>query len=77
MLRILIQPGELPLTLHQMAKGLAMGYAAKSLVGQRFEEDWSKSVEEWRRDLNVVDESLFEFRSGRSERSGSSSRDCA
>jgi ubiquinone biosynthesis protein COQ4 len=77
MLRILIQPGELPLTLHQMAKGLAMGYAAKSLVGQRFEEDWSKSVEEWRRDLNVVDESLFEFRSSRSERSGSSSRECA
>src|ERR1051326_4405601 len=48
-LRIVLQPKELPETLHQIAKGLAMGYAARSLVAERFEDDWSKSVEQWRR----------------------------
>jgi ubiquinone biosynthesis protein COQ4 len=61
LIRIVLKPNELSRTLHQVAKGLAMGYAAKSLVGQRFEEDWSKPVEEWRRELGLVPEHSFQF----------------
>ena len=60
-LRIVLQPNELPQTLHQIAKGLAMGYAARSLVAERFEDDWSKPVEQWRRELGLVHEATFDF----------------
>jgi ubiquinone biosynthesis protein Coq4 len=60
-LRIVLQPRELPETLHQIAKGLAMGYAARSLVAERFEDDWSKSVEQWRRELGLVHEASIDF----------------
>ena len=63
LIRIVLKPTELPRTLNQVAKGLAMGYAARSLVGQRFEEDWAKPVEEWRRELGLVPERSFAFRS--------------
>jgi ubiquinone biosynthesis protein Coq4 len=61
MLRIVVQPDELARTLHQVAKGLAMGYAARSLLPHRFEDDWSKPVAEWRRELGITDEASFEF----------------
>lgn len=61
MLRIVLQPGELSRTLHQVAKGLAMGYAAQSLLAHRFEDDWAKPVAEWRKELGLVDEASFEF----------------
>ena len=55
MLRIVLQPDELPRTLQQVAKGFAMGFAAKSLLAVRFEEDLAKPLETWRRELNLVD----------------------
>jgi ubiquinone biosynthesis protein COQ4 len=61
MLRIVLQPDELPRTLHQVAKGLAMGFAARSLLAHRFEDDWAKPVAEWRHELGLVDEASFEF----------------
>jgi ubiquinone biosynthesis protein COQ4 len=62
LIRIVLKPDELPRTLHQVAKGLAMGYAARSLVGHRFEEDWAKPVEQWRAELGLIEEASFEFR---------------
>jgi ubiquinone biosynthesis protein COQ4 len=61
MLRIVLEPDELPRTLHQVAKGLAMGYAARSLLAARFEDDWAKPVAEWRRELGLTDEASFAF----------------
>lgn len=60
-IRMVITPTELPKTLHQVAKGLAMGFASRSLVAVRFEDDWAKPVEAWRRELGLVDESVFDF----------------
>ena len=60
-IRIVLQPSELPETLHQIAKGLAMGFAARSLVAERFEDDWSKPVEQWRRELGLVHEASIDF----------------
>jgi ubiquinone biosynthesis protein Coq4 len=62
MLRIVLQPDELPRTLQQVAKGFAMGFAAKSLLAARFEEDFAKPLEAWRRELNLVDEVSFVVR---------------
>jgi ubiquinone biosynthesis protein Coq4 len=62
MIRIILQPDELPRTLHQVAKGFAMGFAAKSLLAQRFEDDLSKPVERWRRELNLIAEPSLELR---------------
>jgi ubiquinone biosynthesis protein Coq4 len=56
LIRIVLQPTELSRTLHQVAKGFAMGFSARSLVGQRFEDDWAKPVESWRRELGIVPE---------------------
>jgi ubiquinone biosynthesis protein COQ4 len=56
MLRIVIEPRELPRTLHQVARGLAMGLAARQLLAYRFEEDWAKPVAEWRRELGLTAE---------------------
>jgi ubiquinone biosynthesis protein Coq4 len=67
-LRIILKPAELPRTLHQIAKGLAMGHATRTLVAERFEDDWSKPVEAWRAELGLVPESHFDF-----SRPGSSS----
>jgi hypothetical protein len=47
--------------MHQIAKGLAMGYAADQLMAYRYEEDWSKPVAEWRKELRLVAEQEFEF----------------
>lgn len=60
-IRIVLQPNELPETLRQVAKGLAMGFASRSLVAERFEDDWSKTVEAWRKELGLVDEKDFDF----------------
>lgn len=60
-IRMVISPKELPYTLHQVAKGLAMGFAARSLVAERFEDDWAKPVAEWRKELGLVDERFFDF----------------
>ena len=61
LIRVVLDPRELPRTLHQVAKGLAMGYSARSILGHRFEDDWAKPVEEWRRQLGLVSEPSFEF----------------
>jgi ubiquinone biosynthesis protein Coq4 len=61
LLRIVLNPKDLALTLHQIAKGLAMGYAADSLLAYRFEQDWSKPVEQWRKELGLVEEQRFDF----------------
>jgi len=66
-LRIVLRPVDLPETLHQIAKGLAMGFAARSLVGERFEDDWAKPVEQWRKELGLVEEAHFDFSRFRSQ----------
>lgn len=65
LLRIVLNPKDLAHTLQQIAKGLAMGYAADQLLAHRYEEDWSKSVDAWRRELNLTPERSFEFRNPR------------
>lgn len=60
-IRMVITPNELPKTLEQVAKGLAMGFASRSLVAEKFEEDWSKPVVAWRKELGLVDETEFDF----------------
>lgn len=60
-LRIILKPAELPRTLQQIAKGLAMGHATRSLVGERFEDDWSKPVEAWRAELGLVPQGRFDL----------------
>jgi ubiquinone biosynthesis protein COQ4 len=62
MLRIVLVPDELPRTLQQVAKGFAMGFAARSLLAERFEDDLAKPVERWRRELNLVAEPVFELK---------------
>ncbi len=62
MIRIILQPDELQRTLQQVAKGLAMGFAAKPLLAERFEDDWAKPVARWRRELNLIAEASFELR---------------
>ena len=61
MLRIVARPDELPRTLRQIAKGLAMGHGARSLLACRFEDDWAKPVAQWRKELGLVDEESFDF----------------
>jgi ubiquinone biosynthesis protein COQ4 len=62
LLRIVLQPNELARTLQQVAKGFAMGLAAEPLLAFRFEEDWARPVEEWRRVVRLVPEDRFVFR---------------
>jgi len=62
MIRIILEPDELPRTLQQVAKGFTMGFAAKPLLAERFEDDWAKPVERWRRELNLIAEASFELR---------------
>jgi len=62
LIRVVVEPRELARTLHQVAKGLAMGYRARGLLGHRFEEDWSKPVEQWQRELGLVPEPSLELR---------------
>jgi ubiquinone biosynthesis protein Coq4 len=69
-LRLVLQPAELPKTLEQIAKGLAMGYAARSLVAERFEDDWSKPVSAWQEELGIVPEASFDFSAFRPRRDG-------
>lgn len=61
LVRIVFKPSELPHTLRQIAKGLAIGYAADQLLAHRFEEDWAKPLAQWRRELRLTEESCFEF----------------
>ncbi|HLK38883.1 MAG TPA: Coq4 family protein [Polyangiaceae bacterium] len=61
MLRIILVPQELPRTLHEVAKGFAMGYAARQLLGQRFEEQFAKPVAQWRLELGLVDSKAVAF----------------
>jgi ubiquinone biosynthesis protein Coq4 len=65
LLRIVLRPGELPETLKQISRGLAIGYAADQLLAHRFEEHWDKPLAQWRRELGLVEESKFDFHSYR------------
>jgi ubiquinone biosynthesis protein Coq4 len=67
LLRIVLKPSELPETLKQIARGLAIGYAADQLLAHRFEDDWAKPLETWRRELGLIEESKFDFQSYRSQ----------
>jgi ubiquinone biosynthesis protein Coq4 len=78
LIRIILKPEELGRTLHQVAKGLAMGYTARSLVGERFEDDWAKPVRVWRVELGLEDEASFAFSpAARDERSRSGVREAS
>lgn len=61
LLRIVLKPDELPVTLRQIARGLAIGYAADQLLAHRYEERWDKPLSEWRRELGLIEESRFDF----------------
>jgi ubiquinone biosynthesis protein Coq4 len=65
LLRIVLRPVELPETLRQIARGLAIGYAADQLLAHRFEQDWAKPLEAWRRELGLIEESTLDFQSMR------------
>jgi ubiquinone biosynthesis protein Coq4 len=65
LLRIVLKPDELPETLRQIARGLAIGYGADQLLAHRFEERWDKPLADWRRELGLIEESQFDFRSYR------------
>ncbi|MCU0568411.1 MAG: Coq4 family protein [Oculatellaceae cyanobacterium Prado106] len=49
----LLNPEELPQMLTAIARGWNMGINAKSLLAQKWEEGWEKSLEEWRSDLGI------------------------
>jgi ubiquinone biosynthesis protein Coq4 len=70
LLRIVLNPRDLPLTLHQIAKGFTLGYAADQLVAHRYEEAWSKPLEEWRRELGLVPETQLDFAAYRHRKGG-------
>ncbi|HKU44810.1 MAG TPA: Coq4 family protein [Polyangiales bacterium] len=61
LLRMVLNPRDLPHTLQQIAKGFAMGYAADQLLAHRYEDDWSKPLDAWRSELNLTPERSFEF----------------
>jgi ubiquinone biosynthesis protein COQ4 len=61
LLRVVLNPKGLSLTLQQIAKGFAMGYAADQLLAHRYEDDWSKPLAQWRKELGLVPEAAFEF----------------
>ena len=63
LLRIVLRPAELPETLRQISRGLAIGYAADQLLAHRFEEDWAKPLDTWRRELGLIPESKLDFHS--------------
>lgn len=65
LLRIVLKPNEMAETLRQIAKGLAIGYAADQLLAYRYEENWEKPLVEWRRELGLIEEDRFDFRSYR------------
>ncbi|WP_301255618.1 Coq4 family protein [Eleftheria terrae] len=62
LLRTLARPAELPRTLSQIAKGWLLGFAAQPLLAQRFEDDWARPVEQWRRELGLVHERSLDLR---------------
>jgi ubiquinone biosynthesis protein Coq4 len=67
LLRIVLNPRELSLTLHQIAKGFALGYAADQLVAHRYEEAWGKPLVQWRRELGLLSETQLDFSAYRRE----------
>lgn len=61
LLRIVLNARDLSLTLHQIAKGLALGYACDQLLAHRYEAAWSKPLVEWRRELGLLTEQQLDF----------------
>ncbi|MDX2097589.1 MAG: Coq4 family protein [Leptolyngbyaceae cyanobacterium bins.59] len=54
-LRLLIRcPQSLPELLRQISRGYELGMFAKPLLSQKWEEQWDKSLTQWRRELNIV-----------------------
>lgn len=54
-LKCLLQtPTELDLLLDRIARGYRMGSHAKSLLAQKWEQDWDKSLTEWRSELGLA-----------------------
>lgn len=47
------QPQKLEQMSQQVARGMAMGLEAKTLVAQRWEAAWDKPVAQWRQELNI------------------------
>lgn len=78
LLRIVLNPRELQLTLQQIAKGFALGYAADQLLAYRFEEGWAKPLTEWQRELGLLTEKQLDFAAYRavSVRASDSSTGC-
>lgn len=61
LIRLVFRPDELARTLRQVGKGLVMGYRTEPFLGHRYEEDWSKPVEAWRRELGLLAECAVEI----------------
>jgi ubiquinone biosynthesis protein COQ4 len=51
---LLQTPTELDLLLDRIAKGYRMGTHAKPLLAQKWEENWDRSLAEWRSDLGLA-----------------------
>lgn len=75
LLRIVYNPRDLQLTLHQIAKGFALGYAADQLVAHRYEEAWDKPLAQWRRELGLVSEEQVDFATYRRDRALQTTRE--
>jgi ubiquinone biosynthesis protein Coq4 len=50
---MIFSPEELPTLMESIRKGLEMGKAAKPLFAQKWEENWEKSLIEWRSELGI------------------------
>ncbi|HEY9810558.1 MAG TPA: Coq4 family protein [Halomicronema sp.] len=50
---LLINPQQLDILLPRLATAYKMGTDAKPLLGQKWEEDWHKPLNQWREELNL------------------------
>lgn len=50
---LLINPQQLDFLLPRLAKAYKMGIEAKPLLGQKWEENWKKPLDQWRQELNL------------------------
>jgi ubiquinone biosynthesis protein Coq4 len=50
---LLINPQQLDFLLPRLASAYKMGTDAKPLLGQKWEENWEKPLEQWRQELNL------------------------
>jgi len=50
---LFVEPGQLEVLLDRIAVGYRLGARARPLAAQKWEEDWEKPLDQWRRELNI------------------------